>query len=127
MTKPQLSHAQPQLPASDVEALAAFYKDKLGFTIDYLYGDPPFYALVSRDGAHLNLRKLSTSVINREAQHQEQLLSAAIPTLNVESLYEEFQKQAVEFFQPLKQQPWNAKDFIIKDPDGNLLCFASPT
>jgi hypothetical protein len=24
-------------------------------------------------------------------------------------------------------QPWDATDFLIRDLDGNLICFASPT
>ncbi|MEM1027008.1 MAG: VOC family protein [Planctomycetota bacterium] len=91
---PHLSHAQPQLPASDVTRLAEFYREKLGFTIDYLYGEPAFYGLVSRDGAHLNLRKLCAEVIDRDVQKQEQFLSAAIPTENVKSLFLEYQETA---------------------------------
>jgi uncharacterized glyoxalase superfamily protein PhnB len=28
--------------------------------------------------------------------------------------------------QPLERQPWGATNFIVKDPDGNLLLFADP-
>ena len=40
-------------------------------------------------------------------------------------LFLEFTQKGVEFHQPLKTQPWGMTDFIVKDPDGNLLCFAS--
>jgi hypothetical protein len=30
------------------------------------------------------------------------------------------------FKQALERQPWGAANFIIKDPDGNLLLFAGP-
>jgi uncharacterized glyoxalase superfamily protein PhnB len=33
----------------------------------------------------------------------------------------------VAFHQTLKRQPWGAKNFVVKDPDGNLLLFAGPT
>lgn len=124
---PNLCCAQPQLVASDVARLAEFYRDSLGFRIDYLYGEPPFYGLVSRDGAHLNLRQLCGNVIDQESREKEQFLSAAIPTENVKSLFLEYQGNGVTFFQKLKRQPWDADDFIVKDPDGNLICFASPT
>jgi hypothetical protein len=32
----------------------------------------------------------------------------------------------VTFAQPLQREPWGAKTFIVKDPDGNLLLFAGP-
>jgi uncharacterized glyoxalase superfamily protein PhnB len=38
----------------------------------------------------------------------------------------EFQSAGVTFQQTLKKQPWGAKNFIVKDPDGNLLLFAGP-
>ena len=30
------------------------------------------------------------------------------------------------FFQTLRKEPWGAKTFIVKDPDGNLLLFWGP-
>ncbi|MEM8783328.1 MAG: VOC family protein [Planctomycetota bacterium] len=126
-TSPRLCCAQPQLIASDVTRLAEYYRDQLGFKIDYLYGDPPFYGLVSRDGAHLNLRRLHEDVIDRDAQAREQLFSAAILTENVKALFLEYQARGIEFAQTLKRQPWDAEDFVVQDPDRNLVCFASPT
>jgi len=41
-------------------------------------------------------------------------------------LFLEFQTAEVPFFQTLKTQPWGARDFIIRDPGGNLLLFAAP-
>ncbi|HEY4985896.1 MAG TPA: VOC family protein, partial [Bradyrhizobium sp.] len=40
------------------------------------------------------------------------------------ALFLEFQAAGAEFFQPLKREPWGARDFIVRDPDGNLLLFA---
>jgi len=38
----------------------------------------------------------------------------------------QFQAPGVAFFQTLRREPWSAKTFIVKDPDGNLLLFAGP-
>ena len=35
-------------------------------------------------------------------------------------------KAGVEFQQTLMRQPWGAKNFVVRDPDGNLLLFAGP-
>ena len=45
---PVLKGAVPVVFVSNVQASAAFFRDKLGFAIDFLHGDPPFYASVSR-------------------------------------------------------------------------------
>ena len=44
----------------------------------------------------------------------------------IKQLFLEFQSANVTFFQALKKQPWGARNFIVKDPDGNLLLFAGP-
>ena len=51
-----LGPAIPILFVRDVAASAAFYRDTLGFAIDFLYGEPPFYGAVSRGEACLHLR-----------------------------------------------------------------------
>jgi uncharacterized glyoxalase superfamily protein PhnB len=33
-------------------------------------------------------------------------------------------RAGVEFHQPLKPEPWGARTFIVRDPDGNLILFA---
>ncbi len=44
----------------------------------------------------------------------------------IKLLFLEFRSTGVAFHQTLKKQPWDAKNFIVKDPDGNLLLFAGP-
>jgi NAD(P)-dependent dehydrogenase (short-subunit alcohol dehydrogenase family) len=34
------------------------------------------------------------------------------------------QAAGVEFVQPLRSEPWGARTFVVRDPDGNLLLFA---
>lgn len=126
-TQPRLSIAYPQLFVADVTRAATFYVEKLGFTIAYLYGEPPFYGLVTRDDAGLNLRHVDAPVIDPAVRKRESLLGANIPVDGVKALFLEFKQKGVDFAQTLKRQPWGADDFIIRDPDGNLICFASRT
>ena len=44
----------------------------------------------------------------------------------IKQLFLEFQAAGVTFFHTLRKQPWGARDFIVKDLDGNLLLFAGP-
>src|SRR5262245_39498990 len=50
----RLKTAIPVIFVRNVTASAHFYRDKLGFQIDFLHGLPPFYGAVSRDGAVLH-------------------------------------------------------------------------
>jgi hypothetical protein len=57
------------------------------------------------------------------------MLSAALTVATAEEikqLFLEFQMAGVIFFQTLRREPWGARNFIVKDPDGNLLLFAGP-
>jgi catechol 2,3-dioxygenase-like lactoylglutathione lyase family enzyme len=119
-----LSSAEPQLIVSDITASSAFYTRKLGFTVAFAYGEPPFYVQVFRDGARLNLRHLDTPPVDRTFRDREQVLSATITLDDADPLFAEHQAAGVVFAQPLRAEPWDARTFIVRDPDGNLILFA---
>src|SRR5450755_187665 len=124
-----IAGAEPQLFVADINASCAFFTTKLGFITAFSYGEPPFYAQVKRDAARINLRCVEQPVIDAGVRDREELLSASLTVATAEeikALFLEFQGAGVTFFQTLKREPWGARDFIVKDPDGNLLLFAGP-
>jgi catechol 2,3-dioxygenase-like lactoylglutathione lyase family enzyme len=121
--------AEPQLFVTDIERSCEFFRDKLGFTLVFSYGKPPYYAQVGRDSARLNLRCVEQSVIASTVRDREELLSVSMTVATADEiklLFLEFQSAGVAFRQTLKKQPWGARNFVVKDPDGNLLLFAGP-
>ena len=129
MARPVITGAEPQLFVRDVEASSAFFSQKLGFTTAFMHGDPPFFGLVIRDGARLNLRWVEEPVMDGGLRDSEELLSAVMTVDSsdeIDQLFKEFQSTGAPFHQELKTQPWGAKNFIVKDLDGNLLLFAAP-
>ena len=124
-----LTTAAPQLFVADIDASCAFFTQKLGFSIVFVYGDPPFYGQVKRDGALLDLRCADAAVFDSERRDRESLLSADMAVNSadeIKELFLEFESAGVAFHQTLKKEPWGARNFIITDPDGNLLLFAGP-
>src|SRR6266481_5203740 len=82
-----------------------------------------------RKQAKLNLRCVEQPVIDAGVRDREQLLSASLTVATAEeikALFLEFQNAGVTVFQTLKSEPWGARNFILKDLDGNLLLFAGP-
>lgn len=117
--------AEPQLFVSDLERARVFYVEKLGFELAFSYGEPPFYAQVSRGGARLNLRHADGPVFDAGFRgREEDALSATIAVDGIKPLFLEFQRAAVTFHQNLRAEPWGARTFIVRDPDGNLIAFA---
>jgi len=124
---PALNAAEPNLFIADFEAACAFYTDKLGFEIVFTYGEPPFYGQIRRGQALLNLRLIRRAVFVDDIREREELLAASMTAgsaAEIRTLFAEFQAAGVDFFRPLKQEPWGARTFIVRDPDGNLLLFA---
>jgi catechol 2,3-dioxygenase-like lactoylglutathione lyase family enzyme len=116
--------AEPQLFITDFTISFDFYTKKLGFAVAFAYGDPPFYGQVVRDAARLDLRRVQSPVIASELRDREDLLSASITLDDAKPLYLEYEAAGVTFHQALRTEPWGARTFIVRDPDGNLILFA---
>lgn len=124
-----LSGSEAQIYVSDVTASCAFFTSKLGFAIDFVYGDPPFYGMVTRDQARLCLRRVCEPVFVGDIRQREHLLSASITVgsaAEIKQLFLQYQAAGVHFHHGLKKEPWGARTFIVLDPDGNLILFAGP-
>jgi uncharacterized glyoxalase superfamily protein PhnB len=119
----RLTRAVPVIFVANVEASAEFFKNTLGFSIDFLHGEPPFYGSVSRDGACVHLKFVHQPVLTVGAQDRDGLIVAFIEVENVKALYGEYVTAGATFDQKLKKQAWGGRDFIVRDPDGNGLCF----
>ena len=126
---PILNSVAAQLFVQDIETSCDFFRSKLGFTVDFVYGDPPFFGQVSRDNARLALRHMDEPVFAGDIREREDLLSASITVGSageIKDLFRIYEAAGVPFHQALKKEPWGAETFIVKDPDGNLILFAGP-
>jgi catechol 2,3-dioxygenase-like lactoylglutathione lyase family enzyme len=126
--RPVLNSVAPQLFVADVKASCDFFTAKLGFKVDFVYGEPPFYGQVVRDNTRFVLRFVHEPVFT-EVRERESLLSAAVTVATAEEikqLFLDYQGAGVDFQQALKKEPWGARTFVVRDPDGNLILFAGP-
>ena len=124
-----LQTAQPNLVVRDFAASRAFFTEKLGFEPVFAYGEPPFYGQLRRGAALVNLRLVCGPVFVEGIREREEILGASFTVgtaADIKALFLEFQSAGVDFFQPLRQEPWGARTFIVRDLDGNLLLFAGP-
>jgi len=129
VSKVTIVAVEPQIFVTDLTRSCEFFIEKLGFSLVFSYGDPPYYAQVRRDAARLNLKWVEGPIIESTLRDHEERLSASMTVATEEEiklLFLEFQSAGVALHQRLKKQPWGAKNFVIKDPDGNLLLFAGP-
>ena len=122
--KPLLKGAIPILFVSSVQASATFFCDKLGFSIDFLHGNPPFYGSVSRDGARIHLRFVHQPAFVAGIVDREQLISTFVDVDDIKGLYAEYLAAGVKIHGRLKKEPWGGSGFSVGDPDGNRIYFA---
>ncbi|RXH58514.1 VOC family protein [Granulicella sibirica] len=126
---PILHSIEPQLFVANIQRSCDFYTHKLGFSVAFLYGDPPHYGQVVRDNARINLRLVCEPVFAGGVRRREHLLSASITVATaseLQHLFRSYQVAEVCFHQRLKTEPWGATTFIVSDPDENLILFAGP-
>lgn len=105
----------PIIPARDIAASAAFYRDKLHFTVRHLEDE---YGIVERDDIQVHFwgpsgiaPTASNTMIRIEVTEIDELFAACS------------EMGIVHPNAPLKEQPWGLREFAIGDLDGNLVTF----
>jgi len=118
-----LTAAIPVIFVASLARSSGFFRDELGFSIDFLHGNPAFYAGVSRDGVVLHLRFVHEPVLTEQLREKEALLAAFIRVENVKALFEEYKSRGMRFVTPLRKEPWGGPSFTVADLDGNRILF----
>ncbi len=111
---PKLIEVTATLRADDVAALAAWYRDALGFKIAMLWGEPPTYGRVRRDEVELGIGALG-------AQFGPASVYAIVS--EVDTLYAEFRSRNVAVSREPSNAEYRMRDFEVMDPEGNRICF----
>lgn len=107
----------PLVPARDVEEAIAFYRDSLGFSLDYRDAEPAQFAIVSRDAARLHL-------FSSQDKHLADWTSLRIGVDGIEALYERC--RAAGCVHPngaLGSRPWGTLEFSVLDPSNVCIAF----
>ena len=121
----RLTGIAPQFLVDDLEAAIAYYRDKLGFTLDFVYES--FYAGVSRDGLFIHLKHADKLEGDREHRRRNEHLDAYVAVTGVEALHQELLTRGARITKPIQQRPWACVDFYVEDADGYVLCFSERT
>jgi hypothetical protein len=112
----------PYFPVQDVKRTANFYVSQLGFAVEYSAGDPPEFAIVSRDGIPLMLRRVQGKIVPIE--HQGGSWDAFFWVTSARELFDEYRSK-VEIAYEIVQQPYGYEEFAVRDVDGHVLGFGS--
>jgi predicted enzyme related to lactoylglutathione lyase len=116
----------PYFIVDDVVATADYYRDKLGFHYERLWGDPPTFCMVKRSGIVIMLSQLARTGAmrpNRLADPEGESWDAYIWVENADALHAEFRSKGVTITRGVCDQPYGCRDFDVEDCNGYRLCF----
>ena len=117
----------PILAVPDVLEAAEFYCDKLGFTIGFLFGDPPTHGGIHRgewtnEGAHIQL-----SLTDQPLPPKPQVGFYVFMGEDVDGLFEQYRAAGVHIEREPTNEPWGMREFAIRDCHGYLLRLGRPS
>jgi len=104
----------PVLQVRDVAVAADYYRDRLGFTIDFTWEDPPSYAGVRLDRVQLHLMRSESAAGGRGVNFVVD---------DVDALNRLHADNGVEISGPPEDMPWGLRSYHARDLDGNWLGF----
>lgn len=120
-TRVVFNRVEPILTVPDVPATAAFYRDQLGFTIEFLYGMPATHAGLARGDWTFPAARLQLT----QGEPAPARLFFFISS-NIDALEREYRSKGVAFDSPIENKPWGLREFAIRDLNGCLLRFGMP-
>jgi GNAT superfamily N-acetyltransferase len=120
MTSVALSRSEAILAVADVVASVRYYRDKLGFTGEWLWGDPPTFGGVSWGKVSI-MFCLQPALAAQVEGHQHALFVTGI-----DRLYEQHLQNGVQVIAPLEAKPWGLREYTVRDCNGYRLRFGEP-
>lgn len=127
--KSEFPSAVPEIPVTDIKEAAAYYKDNLGFTLDW--GDDELgLAGISKGNCRMFLAA-------REYRKAHGNVGPTLTWLNLDSkeeideLYRAWSASGAILTSSPESKPWGLHEFTAADPDGNIFRvfydFGTPT
>ena len=128
---PRLTQLRTSLTAHDLAETVAFY-ERLGFECIGMMGEPkPFWCQVARDGIALMFNQGDPE----PHDHGDGVMHADVPEMSgsiyinvddVDALFAEFKAVIGDFDYEPMTQPYEMREFALRDCNGYFLIFGAP-
>lgn len=100
----------PELPVADVAATQRWYRDVLGFRIEWIWDEG--YGAVCNGEARLFF-------VRHDGAHPT--ITCCAFTEAVDAVHAELVRRGAEIVSPLEDKPWGMREFTLRDPNGHQL------
>jgi len=124
MKSPTLTGSASVLLVKNVVLAADYYRDKMGFTYDRFWGEPPSFAILRRDGMYVMLKQADDP--KHVVPHwtvSDKLWNIYFWVSDVDGLHAELIERGVKIDYGLCDQSYGCREFGIQDLDGHDIGF----
>ena len=110
----QVVQASAVLHVPDVLIAAEYYRDVLGFNLDFVFGDPPEYSVVWRDNGAIHFSRSDEPSSN---------VHLFIWVKDVDALYEDLVQRGADITLRPTTQPYGIRECAVTDLNGIKVVF----
>lgn len=124
MNKSKITGSAPILLVEDVVAAANYYRDKVGFSYERFWGDPPNFCILERNGFHLMLSQVDDSKhIVPHYKVVPYMWNVYFWVDDATKMYEEMKASGAIIDYHLGEKDYGCLEFGIQDLDGYDIAF----
>jgi uncharacterized glyoxalase superfamily protein PhnB len=115
----------PVLLVREVEASVAFWRGRVGFESDAIHGDPPNFAMPTRDGVTVMLLQVGAGTEPPPPNWRvvDKANQVYVWVDDARALYEELQARGAPIDFTIYDTPWGTREFGIQDLDAYDIAF----
>jgi uncharacterized glyoxalase superfamily protein PhnB/GNAT superfamily N-acetyltransferase len=115
-----LKRSEPIFAVRDVKATIAFYKDILGFSGEWFWGDPVMFG-GARMGEVAVMFHQQPAIAEHIEGHEHYFWCEAI-----DELCEKHRAAGARIINPIENKPWGVREYTVRDLNGYHLRFSGP-
>jgi uncharacterized glyoxalase superfamily protein PhnB len=120
----RLTASAPVLLVKDVVAAANYYRDALGFSYEKIWGEPPDFVILWRDGMAIMLQQVSDPrLVVPHWTVAENMWNIYFWVSDADALYQELISRGAKIDYTLCDKPYGCREFGVQDLDGHDIGF----
>jgi catechol 2,3-dioxygenase-like lactoylglutathione lyase family enzyme len=124
MPKAKITASAPILLVKDIVKSADYFRDKLGFSDVKMYGEPPYFCMVSRDRFTVMLAQAGKNAeLVPYWKIVDKMWNIYFWVDDADAIYAEFQASGAIIDYMLYVTPWGTKEFGVQDLDDHDIAF----
>ncbi len=124
MTQAKITASAPILLVKDVLKSAAYWGDKLGFSDQKFFGEPPYFAMVKRDSFTVMLAHVDADhTVIPNWKIVDKMWNVYFWVDDVEAIYAEFQASGAIIDYSLYTAPHGVREFGVQDLEDHDIAF----